>query len=71
MGKVDNILDTTIENLESLRIVFNNNMPPTISQIAPLFNNPSNNSAYKRQKTKRNYTYSIYHKPGHNIHNCH
>ena len=52
---IDSILDTAIDRLESLRIVPNKGMPPTIAQSGRAFVSPSKNVCSGRQKTKRNY----------------
>ena len=58
-SQIDDILDTTLNNLEHLRIRPNPGMPPTISQQGHQFLHPSKNVLCGRQKTKRVYKCSL------------
>ena len=53
--QIDNILDTTLNDLEKLKVRPNPGMPPTLSQQGHQFLHPSKNVLCGRQKTKRVY----------------
>lgn len=69
-AQIDDILDTTLNNLEHLGVRSNPGMPPTISQQGHQFLYPSKNVLCGRQKTKRVYKCTICNSTKHTKKTC-